>query len=206
MPPPAATKPHQLPADLPRIAGQADELHRLDRLLAGADTTTGGPTVVIISGAAGVGKTTFAVHWARQVRDRFPDGQLYVDLHQYRAGGTGAIRPLLDALGVASQRIPTSQDGQVNLYRSLLADKRILVMLDDAATAEQIRPLLPGAPGCLVVITSRDRLTSLVATNGAQSVILQPTSTVDKPASDVGPVRWPAREAGPTSRMQCATA
>jgi hypothetical protein len=97
---------------------------------------------------------------------------LYVNLHGHQSGPTTASRALLDALGVASQHIPASSEGQVNLYRSRLADKRMLLVLDNADTAEQVRPLLPGAPGCLVVITSRDRLTSLVATNGAHVTVL----------------------------------
>jgi tetratricopeptide (TPR) repeat protein len=130
-----------------------------------------------VSGTAGVGKTALAVHWAHRVADRFPDGQLYVNLHGFDAGGTvlnpaEAVRGFLEALQVSAQRIPIGPAAQGALYRSLLTDRRMLVMLDNARDAEQVRPLLPGAPGCLVVITSRNQLAGLVATEGARPLML----------------------------------
>jgi DNA-binding SARP family transcriptional activator/tetratricopeptide (TPR) repeat protein len=168
--------PRQLPAPVRPFAGRNPELAELDGLLESADA----PAAVVISaigGTAGVGKTALAVHWAHQVADRFPDGQLYVNLHGFGPTGkpsstAAAIRIMLDALEVAPQRIPDSQDAQAGLYRSLMAGKRMLLVLDNARDAEQVRPLLPGSPGCLVVVTSRSQLAGLAAVDGARSLIL----------------------------------
>ena len=169
-PAPRAPVPAQLPLGVRGFTGRAALLDRLDALLAG-----GGPTAVVVSamsGAAGVGKTALAVHWAHRVAHRFPDGQLYLNLRGFDPGGAAmsrseAIRRLLDAFEIPSARVPVSFDAQVGLYRSLLAGKRVLVVLDNARDAEQVRPLLPSAPGCLAVVTSRNQLTSLVAAEGA---------------------------------------
>lgn len=130
-----------------------------------------------IAGSAGVGKTSLAIHWAHAVSDRFPDGQLYVNLRGFDPAGApmspaDAVRRFLDALGVTPQRIPASVEAQTALYRSFLAVKRMLVILDNARDAEQVRPLLPGSPSSHVVVTSRNRLASLVATNGARPMML----------------------------------
>ncbi|MGI5215661.1 BTAD domain-containing putative transcriptional regulator [Plantactinospora sp. CA-290183] len=175
------TVPAQLPVAVPGFAGRRRELARLDALLAASEPAgpTGPATMVIaaLSGTAGVGKTAFAVHWAHQVADRFPDGQLYVNLRGFDADGSvvppaTAIRGFLDAFGVPEQRIPADLDAQAGLYRSVLAGKRVLVLLDNARDVEQIRPLLPATPGCLVLTTSRDQLTPLVATEGAWPLFL----------------------------------
>ncbi|MER5430133.1 BTAD domain-containing putative transcriptional regulator [Streptomyces sp. NPDC002588] len=169
--------PAQLPLSIAAFTGRDGELAQLDHLL--LSTAEAGPVrpaaVVIsaVSGTAGVGKTALAVHWARRVRDSFPDGQLHVNLRGFDPGGATmdpaeAVRGFLDAFGVPPARVPAGLDAQVGLYRSLLADKRVLVVLDNARDAEQVRPLLPGAPGCLALITSRNRLTSLAAAEGAQ--------------------------------------
>lgn len=118
---------------------------------------------VLISGMAGVGKTALAVHWGHQVAKRFPDGQLYVDLHGYDSSGAPlqpaeAIREFMDALGVPAARIPAGTQAQAGLYRSLLASQRMLILLDNARDAAQVRPLLPGSAGCLVLVTSRNDL------------------------------------------------
>jgi DNA-binding SARP family transcriptional activator len=179
----AATPPAQLPADIAVFTGRDLQLKTLDELL---DTQHHGtPTAVVISaiaGTAGVGKTALAVHWAHRVRDRFPDGQLYFNLRGFDPGGTvmepgDAIRQLLDALNVPAQRIPADLDAQVNLYRTLLADKNMLVVIDNVRDPDQVRPLLPGGPGCLVLITSRNELTSLVAAEGAHSLALDLLTT-----------------------------
>jgi DNA-binding SARP family transcriptional activator/tetratricopeptide (TPR) repeat protein len=174
----AVAVPAQLPADLRGFAGRDDDLDRLDGVLDGHDTAADGTTAVVItalSGTAGVGKTALAVHWAHRIADRFPDGQLYVNLRGFDPAGSAvsaaeAIRGFLDALGVAPQLIPASLDAQAALYRSRLAGRRMLVLLDNARDAEQVRPLLPGSPGCLVVVTSRNQLSSLVAADGAHPI------------------------------------
>jgi tetratricopeptide (TPR) repeat protein len=168
--------PRQLPAGVRHCAGRAAELATLTSLL---DSAAGaGDTVVIsaIDGTAGVGKTTIAVSWAHRIARHFPDGQLYVDLRGFGPtppmNPTEAIRGFLDAFHVPPERLPASLDAQAALYRSLLADKRVLVVLDNAGDADQVRPLLPGSAGCLVVVTSRNRLISLVAAEGAHLLTL----------------------------------
>jgi DNA-binding SARP family transcriptional activator len=177
MAPRTSAAPRQLPAAVRHFAGRGVELGALFALLdeSGPDPST--VAISVISGSAGIGKTTLSVYWAHQVADRFPDGQLYVNLHGFDPAGTPtsprkAIRDFLDALDVSPQRIPTTLDAQIALYRSLLAGKRMLVMLDNARDAEQVRPLLPGTPGCLVIVTSRNKLSSLVAVEAAHSVNL----------------------------------
>ena len=124
------------------------------------------------------------MHWAHRVAQRFPDGQLYVNLRGFdRAGAAmspgAAVRGFLDALGVPPQRIPVAPQAQVDLYRSVLADRRVLVVLDNARDSEQVRPLLPGAPDCLVLVTSRNRLSGLVAAEGAHPVMLDLLSSAE---------------------------
>jgi DNA-binding SARP family transcriptional activator len=173
--------PAQLPPAVAGFAGRGPEIAALDRLLETAAAT--GPeepacvTVSVISGTAGVGKTALALHWAQRVSARFPDGQLYANLRGFDPGGPAlepgeAVRGFLDALGVPVARVPEGLAAQVGLYRSLLAGKRVLVVLDNARDPEQIRPLLPGSPGCMVLVTSRNHLTSLVAVEGAHPLSL----------------------------------
>ncbi|MEU8110497.1 BTAD domain-containing putative transcriptional regulator [Nonomuraea muscovyensis] len=168
--------PAQLPMDVRGFAGRAGELGRLDGLVtasAGRPTTV---TITVVSGTAGVGKTSLAVHWAHRVRDRFPDGQLYLDLRGHSRepplSAAEALTALLRALDTPPERIPADTAQAAARYRSLLDDRRMLLLLDDAASAEQVRPLLPGAPGCLVLVTSRDRLSGLVAREGARRITL----------------------------------
>ncbi|MGI5519941.1 ATP-binding protein [Micromonospora sp. CA-259024] len=165
--------PRQLPADVASFAGRDDELAGLDKLVAA-------PTAVVvaaISGTAGVGKTALAVHWAHRVAERFDDGQLYVNLRGFDPGGQAlsaakALRGFLDALGVPAARVPADLDAQAALYRSVLAGKRILVVLDNARDAGQVRPLLPGTSAAAVLVTSRNQLTSLVSLDGAHPLPL----------------------------------
>jgi len=122
-------------------------------------------------------RSALVVHWAHQVAWRFPDGQLYVNLRGYYSTGIPvapgqAVRGFLDALGVPADRIPADLDAQAGLYRGLLAGKRILVVLDNAREAAEVRPLLPGAPGCLVLVTSRSHLAGPAAAEGARPVTL----------------------------------
>ncbi len=181
--------PRQLPAGIANFAGRTAELANLMRLL---DTTAAAPTaaaapasgarggMVVISaigGTAGVGKTALALHFAHQVADRFPDGQLYLNLRGFDSSGSplaaeDAIRSFLDALQVPPDQIPSGLAAQSGLYRSLVADRRMLVVLDNAAAAAQVRPLLPGGGGCLVLVTSRRQLTALAAAEGAHPITL----------------------------------
>jgi DNA-binding SARP family transcriptional activator/tetratricopeptide (TPR) repeat protein len=167
--------PAHLPADVPGFTGRATHLARMNAALAGGLPER--VAVFAVSGMAGVGKTALAVHWARTVADRFPDGQLYVNLRGFDPDGrvmdpSDAVRGFLDALGVAPDRVPSGLDAQVALYRSRLAGKRILVVLDNARDAEHARPLLPTAAGAVAVVTSRNRLTGLVAGEGARPLAL----------------------------------
>jgi DNA-binding SARP family transcriptional activator/Tfp pilus assembly protein PilF/DNA-binding XRE family transcriptional regulator len=164
--------PAQLPPDVPAFTGRTAQLQELDALLAhGAERAT---AVVIsaIAGGGGIGKTSLAVHWAHRVADRFRDGQLYVNLRGFEPAGAPmaageAVRGFLDALGVPPAQIPSGLTAQTGLYRSLLAGRRMLVLLDNAHDAEQVRPLLPAAAGCFVLVTSRRRLSGLLATEAA---------------------------------------
>ena len=175
--PAARHVPAQLPPDVYGFAGRGVELGQLDILL---DAAAEQPTAVVISalsGTAGVGKTALAVHWAHRVVDRFGDGQLYLNLRGFDAGGSvmspaEAVRAFLDAFEVPPQRVPAGLDAQIGLYRSLLAGRRVLVVLDNVRDADQVRPLLPGGPGCLVVVTSRNQLSSLIAAEGARPITL----------------------------------
>ncbi|MFD7940131.1 BTAD domain-containing putative transcriptional regulator [Streptomyces sp. NPDC059755] len=181
--PPALPPPAQLPHGTEVFTGRDAELDEAFAL-SGADGS--GPGTVAISaigGMAGVGKTTLAVHWAHRVADRFPDGQLYVNLRGFDPSGAvldpgEAVRGFLGALGVPPERVPHGVDAQAALYRSVLAGRRVLVVLDNARDTEQVRPLLPGSPGCLTIVTSRDELHGLVAAHGAHSLVLRPFDAV----------------------------
>ena len=169
--------PRQLPARAPGFAGRVAELAVLDGILDLAEGCAGPVVISAIGGTAGVGKTALAIHWAHQVADRFPDGQLYVNLRGFGPSGTpmspaAAVRLFLDGLGVAPQRIPAGLDAQAALYRSVLAGKRMLIVADNARDPEQVRPLLPGTSGCLVLVTSRNHLTGLAAAEGAHTISL----------------------------------
>jgi len=182
---PPAIVPRQLPAGAGFFAGREAELKELDELLDQADCEDGadepGGAVVIsaVAGMAGVGKTALAVHWARRVAGRFPDGQLYVNLRGYDAEGAAVTAEevtgwFLLALGVPAGQIPADAQARSGLYRSVLAGRRVLVMLDNARDAAQVRPLLPGSAGCLVVVTSRSALAGLAAAEGARPLRLGP--------------------------------
>ena len=168
--------PRQLPAAAGPFTGRQPELKTLDGLLGQADEAG---TVVIsaIDGTAGVGKTALAVYWAHQVADRFPDGQLYVNLRGFDPAAppvdpAETIRGFLDAYEVPAARIPASPEAQAGLYRSVMAGKRALVVLDNARDVAQVRPLLPGSPGCVALVTSRNQLTGLAVAHGAQPITL----------------------------------
>jgi tetratricopeptide (TPR) repeat protein len=193
-PPPAPVVPRQLPAAPGLFAGRQAELAGLNRVLgsaapdgqdtavqgtASADMAVVGATVVVsaIGGAGGIGKTWLALAWAHRHLDRFPDGQLFVDLRGFSPAGEpmasdAALRGFLDALGVDPGRIPSAPDAQAALYRSLVVDRRMLIVLDNAATADQVIPLLPGSPTCTVLVTGRHRLASLIDRHGARHLTL----------------------------------
>ena len=172
--------PRQLPAATRHFTGRAEALSALRALAAEAAEaaeTSQATVIAVIDGTAGIGKTTLALHFAHKVAEQFPDGQLYVNLRGFDPAGpqmtsVEAIRLFLDALAVPTARIPAGLDAQAGLYRSLLVGKRMLVLLDNARDVDQVRPLLPASPGCLVIVTSRSQLTSLVAAEGASPLTL----------------------------------
>jgi DNA-binding SARP family transcriptional activator/Tfp pilus assembly protein PilF len=169
--------PRQLPSEVPYFTGRAAELAALGRVLDQAAQTGGAVVISAIAGTAGIGKTALAVHWAHQVADRFPDGQLYLNLRGFGPSGTmmtpaQAVRLVLGGLGVPPKLAPAQLDAAAALYRSLLAGKRMLIVLDNARDPAQVRPLLPGAPGCLVLVTSREQLSGLAAADGAHLLTL----------------------------------
>jgi tetratricopeptide (TPR) repeat protein len=186
----ARVAPAQLPADVDNFTGRAQELAELDRLWAGTAKHAGAAgeestvaVISVVSGTAGVGKTALTLRWAHRVQGEYPDGQLYVNLRgcdpdQPMSAGD-ALAGFLRALGLAGQEIPLEVDERAAAYRSLLNRRRVLVVLDNAATVEQVRPLLPGTASCLVVVTSRDSLTGLVARHGARRLDLDPLPPED---------------------------
>ena len=164
--------PRQLPVSVRHFTGRDRELRTLQALLGGIDGDVGTVLIGIISGTAGVGKTTLAVHFAYQIAGQFPDGQLYVNLRGFDPSGIPVapaeiIRGFLDALQVPQERIPALPDAQAAMYRSIMAGKRMLIVLDNARDAEQVRPLLPPSPGSLVLVTSRSQLLSLTVAEHA---------------------------------------
>ncbi|MEV0391060.1 BTAD domain-containing putative transcriptional regulator [Nonomuraea sp. NPDC050643] len=172
----------QLPADIEHFSGRDAELATLDGYLPIADEEPSHTaTTCVISGTGGVGKTSLAVHWAHRVRDRFPDGQLCIDLRGFSPAAvsmpaTEAVRILLGLLQPSHPRIPASFDEQIGLYRTLLTGRRVLVLLDNAREPDQVRPLLSPSPESLTLVTSRTALTGLIATGGAHLVRLRPLS------------------------------
>ncbi|WP_103353690.1 tetratricopeptide repeat protein [Amycolatopsis sp. CA-128772] len=174
-PEPPARVPAQLPADVPGFRGRAAQLAELDTLLRRDEGDTGA-RIAVLSGTGGVGKTALAVHWAQRSPAEFPDGQLYLDLH-----GFGTVRPVdpgdalsgfLRALGVDGADIPAEPEERAAKFRTALTGRRMLLVLDNAGSVGQVRPLLPGSPSCLVLVTSRDALPGLVARHGARRVLV----------------------------------
>ncbi|WBQ02672.1 tetratricopeptide repeat protein [Kribbella sp. CA-293567] len=177
-PPPAVAKPQptrlqQLPAADVHFTGRFAELRELDELVSDRPPAR----IVTITAIGGSGKTALAVHWAHGAAARFPDGQLYVDLHGFTPGQTPldpaeALGRLLTALDIPPGDQPTAVEERAALFRSQIADRRLLLLLDNAATAEQVRPLLPGTPTCATIITSRERLAGLIVRDGARPLLL----------------------------------
>jgi DNA-binding SARP family transcriptional activator/tetratricopeptide (TPR) repeat protein len=175
----AAARPAQLPPAIAAFTGRTRETAQLDRLRPRGGRSAPPAVTVIsaISGTAGIGKTMLAVQWAHRVAAQFPDGQLYVNLRGFDPSGqvvnpADALRVFLEAFGMPAHQIPAGLEAQVGLYRSTLAGKQVLVVLDNARDVEQVRPLLPGSNGCMVIVTSRNQLTPLVASEGAHLVTL----------------------------------
>jgi DNA-binding SARP family transcriptional activator len=168
-------RPRQLPGGVACFTGRASCLRRLDELLDRGDATSGAGTIGVITGLPGVGKTVLALRWAHRVANRFPDGQLYVNLRGFHPSDrmmspADALDGFLEALGVAQEALPQSLEAKAGLYRSLLADRHVLILADNARSSDQLRPLLPGTPGCLLLATSRNPLTGLIATDAAQPI------------------------------------
>ncbi|MEU1182337.1 BTAD domain-containing putative transcriptional regulator [Streptomyces sp. NPDC005820] len=183
----ALARPAQLPPDLAVFAGRRTELTRLRGFTHAVTAPTGPPAAVLISGMAGVGKTTLAVRWAHEVAKRFPDGQFHVDLRGFDASRAAmkpedALSAMVEALGVSPRRIPSGMDALAGLYRSLLTGRRVLVLLENACDPQQVLPLLPSSSGCLTLVTSRSALPGLIA-SGAHPLRLEPPSLTDAHSS-----------------------
>jgi DNA-binding SARP family transcriptional activator len=203
----SAVVPHELPARVRHFTGRGRELAFLTGLL--EQDKHGQPTLVIsaIGGTAGVGKTALAVAWAHQVARHFPDGQLYVNLRGYDPGqpmpAAEALAGFLRTLGLPGPQVPAKQGARAAAYRSLLAGRRVLIVLDNAREPGQVRPLLPGTPGCVVVVTSRDTLAGLVARDGAQRLELDALPLADAVALLRGLI-GPRVDAEPDAAAQLA--
>ena len=169
--------PRQLPPALRHFVGRRAELAALYEMLE-QDPVPGSPMIVNITGTAGAGKSTLAVHWAHRISDRFPHGQIHVNLNGFGPHGDPldpqeVIANILDALDVPRGRMPADREARLALYRSLIAKRRVLLLLDNARSSDQVRPLLPAGERCLVIITSRNRMASLVAGEGATPLPLR---------------------------------
>ena len=174
--------PRQLPADVGVFVNRHPELRTLSRLTSldstGRSSRTRGraAALVVVTGSAGVGKTALALHWAHRVRDRFPDGELYANLRGFDEGPAVSADVVLDRflrdLGVAPDAIPADLDGRAGMFRSLVAGRRILIVLDNTANVGQVRPLIPGSGGPFVIVTSRNQLPGLAIRDGAQRIRL----------------------------------
>jgi tetratricopeptide (TPR) repeat protein/transcriptional regulator with XRE-family HTH domain len=204
---PLVPVPRQLPADIEHFTGRTAELHTLDERNDAHRSGGKDITIVAIVGPAGGGKTALAVHWANRHADEFPHGQIYIDLRGYdaRAPVTAmdALSMSLRAIGVPSKHVPTTVDDATAMHRSLLAQRRMLLLLDNARSAEQVRPLLPGGGGSVVVVTSRRQLSGLVARDGATQLgldVLPLTDAVDLLTRVIGDERV-AAERGPALEL-----
>jgi tetratricopeptide (TPR) repeat protein len=178
--------PRQLPPDIRGFVNRSDDMGHLDAILAPAESDAHEFAVCVVVGTAGVGKTSLAIHWAHRIAHRFPDGQLYINLRGYDPGPPVAPAAVLDeflrAMGVPAEAIPATIESRSALYRSILAERRVLIVLDNASSASRIRPLMPGTSGCLVLVTSRNRLANLIARDGAYRIsidLLEPDEAVE---------------------------
>ncbi|HWG25934.1 AfsR/SARP family transcriptional regulator [Actinospica sp.] len=209
-PRPPMPSPRQLPADTRLFTGRQAELDELTSLALNGNPTAGTVVISAINGMGGVGKTALAIHAAHQLHERYPDGQLFIDLHGYSVdldpvAPEDALDYLLRSLGVPPQSIPGDPDARTALYRSRLAASRTLILLDNAVNAAQVRPLLPAAPGCLVLITSRNRLTSLDDAHLLALDVLPHADAVALLRDVAGPTRAPELDAQPTAVAELIT-
>ncbi|WP_168801415.1 AfsR/SARP family transcriptional regulator [Glycomyces buryatensis] len=174
-----APVPRELPIPPHRFTGRDDELRFLDGIVDASEPVP----IAVLTGMGGIGKTALAVHWAHRVAERFPDGQLYLDLRGH--SGEAALRPiealtaLLGSLGVPAGNVPLDADQAAARFRTRIVDRRMLIVLDNAASADQVRPLLPGGSGCMVLVTSRHRLSDLIAWHGGSRLTLDPLASDD---------------------------
>ncbi|MCX4993629.1 BTAD domain-containing putative transcriptional regulator [Streptomyces sp. NBC_00568] len=173
----SALRPAQLPRGSAFFTGRHVELAHLQGMLPQTGSGAEAPSVMLIGGIAGVGKTAFALHFAHQVKDRFPDGQFFVDLRGFDATGSAmdadeALLGFLSALGVHPTTAPSTSDARSAMLRTMLAQRRVLVVLDNARDENQVRPLLPAASGCMTIVTSRIQLHGLVTTDSAEVLTL----------------------------------
>lgn len=170
----APPTPRLLPRDITDFTGRLDDVERLDAVAGGGTGHTA--LITAVEGTAGVGKTALAVHWGHRSASRFPDGQLYVNLRGYDSGSLTrpieALTHFLRVLGVRAEKLPTDEEDATALYRSMLSGKKMLIVLDNARTADQVRPLLPSDPGCFGLVTSRNQLSGLIAHDGAQRITI----------------------------------
>jgi tetratricopeptide (TPR) repeat protein/transcriptional regulator with XRE-family HTH domain len=202
--------PRQLPAPAPQFVGRESELTSLTRLL---ERTAGGQYTMVISaigGTAGVGKTALAIRWAHSVAGSFPDGQLFLNLRGYDADqpvpATDALAAFLRALGMPGQDIPVDAEERAGIYRSLLAGRRMLIVLDNVSREDQVRLLLPGTPSCAVLVTSRNALRGLVARDGATRLeldLLPMSGAVDLLRELIGERVDAEKDAAGTLAAQC---
>jgi DNA-binding SARP family transcriptional activator/tetratricopeptide (TPR) repeat protein len=169
-------RPAQLPPDVGSFTGRAAKLRQLDEVLAAGARDRPASAIATLVGMAGVGKTALAVHWGHRSRDRFPDGQLYVDLCGFAPGPprnpAGVLAQLLRSLGVPADKVPAEPVEATGLYRSILAERTVLVVLDNAADSAQVRPLLPGAGRSVAIVTSRATLPGLQVREGVHRLEL----------------------------------
>lgn len=179
---PAVVTPHELPADVAAFTGRESELREFEAARLGEKEEGIDPSpIIVISGMAGVGKTASAIHWSRRIADDYPGGQLFLDLRGYSA--VPALRPIealaamLRSLGLTDDQVPADTDRAAARLRTETSGRQMLILLDNARSAEQITPLLPGGPGSLVVVTSRNRLGDLLARHGGAHLALAPLNT-----------------------------
>jgi hypothetical protein len=172
-----AVRPRQLPRTPVHFVNRTREIADLTRIMVSGQGESQSAAIGVIDGTAGVGKSALVIHWAHQVRDRFPDGQVYINLRGFDPQcvpltPSEALHALLESMGVPSQEIPVTVDGRAALLRGLFSDRRMLLVLDNAADSEHVDMLLPGDPGCVTLVTSRNRLDGVIVRYGAQRFAL----------------------------------